>query len=72
MRDGAYRAADDWPEWRRTVEARVAAMVGGIRNGEFPVFNPDVRCGELCPLSTGCRVGHVRSLEKVWPIEGAD
>jgi RecB family exonuclease len=72
IRSGAYHAADDWPDTRKAVEARIAEMVGGIRRGEFPVFNPDVRCGELCPLSTGCRVAHARSLEKAWPIEGAD
>jgi hypothetical protein len=68
IRDGKVEVAAGWTELRQELLARIAEIVGGIRRGAFPVFNADPNCGQYCPFSTGCRIGHVRSLEKVWPL----
>ncbi|MBA3480465.1 MAG: PD-(D/E)XK nuclease family protein, partial [Pirellulales bacterium] len=67
IRDGKVEVAAGWTQLRQELLARIAEIVGGIRRGAFPVFNADHNCGQFCPLSTGCRIGHVRSLEKTWP-----
>ena len=68
---GVLREAAAWPELKGALIQRIGEIVDGIRHGWFPVFNDDKDCGQYCPLSTGCRIAHVRSLEKRWlpPVE---
>ncbi|MBA4104422.1 MAG: hypothetical protein C0485_01600 [Pirellula sp.] len=63
---GVLREAAAWPELKGALIQRIGEIVDGIRQGWFPVFNEDKDCGQYCPLSTGCRIAHVRSLEKRW------
>ena len=51
---------------RMQLEETVAALVRGIRRGEFPVHSTDDRCTGYCPYATVCRINQVRSLEKTW------
>lgn len=63
---GVVRESAAWPELKSALIQRIGEIVNGIRHGWFPVFNEDKDCGQYCPLSTGCRISHVRSLEKRW------
>jgi len=63
---GVLREAAAWPELKGALIQRIGEIVDGIRQGWFPVFNEDKDCGQYCPLSTGCRIAHVRSLDKRW------
>lgn len=68
---GVLREAAHWPELKGALLQRIGEIVDGIRHGWFPVYNEDKDCGTFCPFSTGCRIAHVRSLEKRWipPVE---
>jgi hypothetical protein len=55
-----------WTELRESLLGRIGEIVTGIRRGWFPVVSGDENCTQYCPLSTGCRIAHVRSLEKSW------
>jgi ATP-dependent helicase/nuclease subunit B len=55
-----------WDEFRLKLPAIVAGLIAGIRRGEFPVYSENDRCTGTCPMSTICRIGQVRSLEKTW------
>jgi ATP-dependent helicase/nuclease subunit B len=61
------RETEDWQTLRGTLQSRVASLVRGIRGGSFPVFSGDKECSKLCAYSTVCRIGQIRSLNKVWP-----
>jgi hypothetical protein len=50
---------------------RVQRIVASIRSGQFPVYNEDKDCTKSCPCRSICRIGQIRSLEKVWGDEGA-
>jgi ATP-dependent helicase/nuclease subunit B len=63
---GVLREAAHWPELKSALLQRIGEIVDGIRHGWFPVYNEDKDCGQFCPLNTGCRIAHVRSLEKRW------
>lgn len=56
----------EWEEIRAILGKTVAGLVRGIRQGCFPVFNPDRRCTGYCPFRTVCRIGQIRALEKKW------
>jgi ATP-dependent helicase/DNAse subunit B len=58
--------SEAWEALRSGMERRIVSLVRGIRRGEFPMFNVDVRCGSFCDFHTVCRVNQVRSLEKQW------
>jgi ATP-dependent helicase/DNAse subunit B len=64
--DNGVVLSDDWKTIRMEAEKIVPLLVHNIRLGRFPVFNTDRRCTETCPLSTTCRIRHIRSLEKTW------
>jgi ATP-dependent helicase/DNAse subunit B len=55
-----------WTNLREKLLARIGEIVTGIRHGWFPVISGDEHCTKYCPFSTGCRIAHVRSLEKAW------
>jgi len=66
-RDGdALVPEADWQQIRPLLADTVAALVEGIRRGEFPVCSRDEHCTGFCPYSTVCRINQVRSLEKRW------
>lgn len=56
----------DWEQLRPKVIARIAEIVRSARRGDFPVSSTDVYCTSRCEFKTVCRVGHVRSVGKVW------
>ena len=62
-----FQPTEAWRVLREKVLERVAAIVAGIRSGEFPMFSVDEHCTGGCEFSTVCRVNQARSLEKVWP-----
>jgi ATP-dependent helicase/DNAse subunit B len=66
IRDGHVQLSARWTELRESLLGRIAEIVTGIRHGWFPVVSGDENCTQYCPLSTGCRIAHVRSLEKSW------
>ena len=55
-----------WIAERKKLLARVVSLVRGIRSGQFPVFSADDDCTSTCAFSTVCRIGQVRSLDKLW------
>jgi ATP-dependent helicase/DNAse subunit B len=62
-----------WEELRRAAVAAVLSLVRGMRGGQFPVFNEDLRCTGYCSFHTVCRIHQIRSLEKTWqPPHPAD
>lgn len=64
--DGGLVPSPEWEQIRATLAETVAALVAGIRGGQFPVCSADERCTGYCPYSTVCRINQVRSLEKTW------
>lgn len=60
------KPSSDWEELRPRVIARIAEIVRSARHGDFPVSSTDVYCTSRCEFKTVCRVGHVRSVGKVW------
>lgn len=64
--DGAVRPAAKWLADREALVAKIGEIIAAIRGGEFPVYNDDLHCGAFCPYHTLCRIGQVRSLEKIW------
>jgi len=69
LADQTLKISDDWKNLQPAIMARVQELVTGIRDGQFPVYNQDEHCTRSCSLSTVCRIGQIRSLEKVWPVE---
>jgi hypothetical protein len=45
---------------------KVFSLVAGIRDGQFPVYNPREDCTSRCEFRTVCRIAQIRSLEKTW------
>ena len=70
--DQGLKTSADWKKLQPDILARVQEIVSSIRDGQFPVYNEDEHCTRSCSLSTVCRVGQIRSLEKVWPVEEDD
>ncbi len=68
VRDGKLMPAPSWSTTRDKLAARIGEIIAAIRRGQFPVYNEDEQCTSLCELRTICRVAHIRSLEKVWPL----
>ncbi|MCI0491345.1 MAG: PD-(D/E)XK nuclease family protein, partial [Planctomycetes bacterium] len=60
---------EQWKALHPKIIARVRQFVADIRHGDFPVFSRDDQCTENCPFNTICRVNHIRSLNKTWPVE---
>ena len=70
--DQGLKTSADWKKLQPDILVRVQEIVASIRDGQFPVYNEDEHCTRSCSLSTVCRVGQIRSLEKVWPVEEDD
>ena len=70
---GRLRPTPEWSALRETLVQTVFALVRGMLQGAYPVYNPDLECTGACPLRTVCRINMVRSLEKLWaPPPNAD
>jgi hypothetical protein len=66
--DGAA-PSESWESLRPAVIARIREFVHAIRAGSFPVFSRDHDCTSRCDFKTVCRVGQIRSLNKLWPLQ---
>ena len=64
--DSGVVALPEWEQTRQRLAETVAALVSGIRGGQFPVCSADQRCTGYCSYRTICRINQVRSLEKTW------
>jgi RecB family exonuclease len=64
--DGQPAAEPSWQALREVVVQTVLALVQGMRQGQFPVYNEDPNCTGHCPYRTVCRINQIRSLEKTW------
>ncbi len=64
--DGRLELSDDWSALEDALKSRVAALVRGVRAGEFPMFSTDEKCTGRCDFATVCRVNQARSREKFW------
>jgi hypothetical protein len=64
--DGQPAAEPSWQALREVVVQTVLALVRGMRQGQFPVYNEDPNCTGHCPYRTVCRIHQIRSLEKTW------
>jgi ATP-dependent helicase/DNAse subunit B len=63
---GRVEPNPEWPALRQAVVQTVFALVRGLQQGQFPVYNPDPECTGQCPFRTVCRINQIRSLEKTW------
>jgi len=54
----------EWEANQEMVVDRVFSIIGGIRQGDFPVYNEREDCTSRCELRTICRVAQVRNLDK--------
>jgi RecB family exonuclease len=62
-------------EWRAHVARvlqQIETLVRSIRAGDFPMDNPDPKCGASCDYRTICRVAHARQLGRTRPMGEAD
>ena len=64
---GQVQPAPGWQELEQAMKQQIKRMVAGVRQGDFPMHNIDEKCTSRCDYSHLCRVGQVRSLDKVWP-----
>lgn len=64
--DGRLQLSDEWSELEAVLKQRVAALVRGVRQGEFPMFSTDDKCTGFCDYATVCRVNQARSRDKFW------
>jgi hypothetical protein len=62
----------EWQELQPKVIARIAEIVRSARRGDFPVNSSDVNCTSRCDFKTVCRIGQVRSVNKVWTPPAGD
>ena len=69
LADQTLRTSADWQQLQPEIFNRVQQLIRGIRKGEFPVYNEDEHCTRSCALSTICRIGQIRNMEKIWPLE---
>jgi ATP-dependent helicase/DNAse subunit B len=63
---------DDWKQIEGDVKRRVFSILEGIQDGAFPVASSDPECTGTCPYFRGCRINHIRSLGKTWPMPEAN
>ena len=69
LTEQTLKPSSDWKKLQPDILIRVQELIAGMRDGHFPVYNQDEQCTRSCSLSTVCRVGQIRSLEKAWPVE---
>ena len=66
VHDQVLTETQEWEVLIPKMLERVSQIVSGIRQGHFPVYNEDKNCTSFCTLSTMCRIGQIRSMEKLW------
>ncbi|MEM8865901.1 MAG: PD-(D/E)XK nuclease family protein, partial [Planctomycetota bacterium] len=67
--EGRVVATEQWEEYGQAVRKRIAEIVRGVRQGDFPMLNPNEECGRNCEFRTTCRVTQTRRLGKTLPGE---
>ena len=59
-----------WERLQRSLEKIIPRLAAGIRQSQFPVYNPDIHCTARCAYKSVCRIGQIRALparlEKTW------
>ena len=66
VQDETLAPCVEWEELQPALMERVTQTIRSIRRGHFPVYNEDNHCTNSCPYRSVCRIGQIRSLEKVW------
>jgi ATP-dependent helicase/DNAse subunit B len=66
------RPSELWTDLRERLVRRVASLVRGVQEGQFPMHCEDEHCTSRCEYRTVCRVHTVRSLEKTWQPPSTD
>lgn len=64
--EGRVERTEVWKALIETIEAKVFALVRGMRHAEFPMHNLDDKCTSHCDYREACRVNQVRALGKTW------
>jgi ATP-dependent helicase/DNAse subunit B len=59
---------DLWEAYREQLEEKVAAVVGHIRAGDFPLQPSQRDCTATCPYNQVCRITQGRAAEKSFPL----
>lgn len=67
--DGQLRETPAWQQLKVDLLERIEALIAGIRDGAFAVFNENEQCTRYCDLAKICRISQIRSLDKKWPEE---
>ena len=57
-----------WAKFRDQLEAWVAALVGHVRAGDFPLAPRSEHCTDTCGFGPVCRISQSRSTGKVFPL----
>lgn len=70
--EDGIRPTEDWNLIEGDVKRRVFSILEGIHDGAFPVASTDPECTGTCPYFRCCRINHIRSLGKTWPIPEAN
>jgi hypothetical protein len=66
------RPTRQWLSLLRQLPLRIAALVRGIRGGQFPMMSADEKCTSRCAYHTVCRVNQARALDKQWQPPGEE
>jgi ATP-dependent helicase/nuclease subunit B len=61
-------SAETWPKFRAQLEAWVAALVGHIRRGAFPLKPRSEHCTDTCSYGQACRIAQSRTVRKEWDL----
>ena len=57
-----------WEAVRAQLQDWVAALVGRIRGGQFPLQPRSEQCTQTCPFGQVCRITQARAVGKVWDL----
>lgn len=68
VEDGIVRPTEPWTGLHQAVVDRVLALVRGVRQGQFPMYNRDEDCTSRCEFRTVCRVALTRKMERPWQL----
>jgi len=66
LADAGLSPTAEWSQLVKRLPLRVAALVRGIRDGQFPMASRDDQCTSHCEFATVCRVNQARAREKDW------
>lgn len=54
----------DFAALETLLEELIPNLASGIRNGNFPVYNPDSDCTQYCDFKWSCRVNEIRPIQE--------